>query len=142
MKKVMMLVLGGLITVATFGQDRSVEAANRVVQVDRAQQARWQQARIKQIRVDQPDLTQQRIQQARIKQARLQDARIKDARLKDKRIKDARLKDKRIKDARLKHKRIKDASEDAAGDNDQLNRRRYHKAKKEAMRKRLANQDN
>lgn len=137
MKKVMMLALGGLITVATFGQDRSVEAANRAVQVEGAQQARLQQARIKQIRVDQPDLTQQRIQQAR-----LQEARIKDARLKDKRIKDARLKEKRIKDARLKNKRIKDAREDAAGDNDQVNSRRYHKARIEAMRKRLANQDN
>ncbi|MEQ8423760.1 MAG: hypothetical protein RIA63_03555 [Cyclobacteriaceae bacterium] len=143
MKKVMVLVLCGLmgLTITSFGQDRQTSDV-RAQRVDRVTQARLQQARIKQARLDQTDLSQQRIEQARIKQARLTQDRIKDARLKDKRIKDARLKNKRIKDARLKNKRIKDAREDAASDDGQVNRRRYHKAKLQAKRKRLANQNN
>lgn len=108
---------------SSFAQDRSAEAANnvqRVRSVDRTQQARVQQARAKQVRMDQADLTQQRMEQARIKQARIENARQKQQRIKQARVKEARL--------------------NAAGDDQQFNRRRHHKAEMQAKRKRLANQ--
>lgn len=123
MKKVMVLVLSGLLgfTVASFGQDRTLQASGeRMQRVDRVQQARIQQVRVRQMRMDQPDLAQQRIQQARIKQARIEQAR--------------------HKQQRIKHARIKEAREDAASNDPMVNRRRYHKAKQEAKRKRLASQ--
>lgn len=125
MKKVRVFVLGGLLgfAVTSYGQDRTIDAASnveRMHRVDRVQQARIQQARVKQIRLDQADLTQQRIDQARVKQARIENAR--------------------HKQQRIKHARMKEVRADAATDNSQVNRRRYHKAKQQAKRKRLANQ--
>lgn len=125
MKKVMVLVMSGLLGFAatSFAQDRSTEAVANVQRVrpaDRALQARVQQARAKQVRMDQADLTQQRMEQARMKQARIENAR--------------------QKQQRIKHARVKEARLDAAGDDQQLSRRRHHKAKMQAKRKRLANQ--
>ncbi len=143
MKNVMVLVFSGLMGIAgcAFGQTRPVDEAARAQRLDRAQQARVQQDRAKQARLDQPDLRQQRLEQARLKQERLEQARLKNDRITDARAKDERIKNARQKKQRIKHARIKAAREDEAnGGDDQLNRRRYHKAKKEAKRKRLANQ--
>lgn len=143
MKKLMVFVLSGLMGIAgvAFGQSRPSNEAARTQRVDRAQQARVQQDRAKQARLDQPDLRQQRLEQARLNQERLEQARLKNDRISDARAKDERIKNARHKQQRIKHARIKAAREDAAnGDDSQLNRRRYHKAKKEAKRKRLANQ--
>ena len=131
MKKVLVFLSMGLVgfAVSSFAQDRSansVAQVQRVQQMDRVQQARIQQARIMQARVDQVDLTQRRVEQARLSQARVKQARIENARHKQQRIKQAR-----IKEARL----------DAAGEDQLKNRRRYHKAKMQNKRKRLANQD-
>lgn len=127
MRKLMILVFGGLVgfAVTSFGQDRTLAASDvRVQRYDRVQQARLQQARAKQIRLDQADLTQQRLQQARIKQARMGQDRAENA---------------RHKQQRIKHARMKEIREDAANDDSIAKRRRYHKAKQQAKRKRLAN---